>query len=270
MSSVLTNAILTHMELVREQSEAVLREARDKLGGRVPDAAGLAGLVAGALHGVGQVIERVWEFGAMAGDQRKPGCRMGCSSCCYQEVVVTTSELVMLAVAIPEEERARVAARATLLAARAAGGGPEARYRAAIPCVFLERNVCGIYERRPQVCVTHYSFSRPACLREWNARRLKPEVRAQRNGVPMPTLPKALGFAVMAGVDAALHELGLEVEVVELSEALPTILEPGAVERWLAGERLFSRFYRGHGVDEAPYPTLLEGVLAQAGKAVAA
>lgn len=251
--------------LVAGTSRAALAETRRILAG-MPwplDRERIGGLVAGWHVAIDQSLDG-WRAHMAQETGKAPGCREGCSSCCYQETLVSTVELAGIAVRVPESEREALAHRAARTAERTAKGGSEARYKAAIPCPFLEGTRCGVHPIRPQACRTHYSMSRSACLREWSARRLSPEARARRAGVPMPSGPKALGFGMAAGLDAACHERGLEVELVELSEGLVAALAPGNLERWLAGGRVFAELARLDAAGNL-YSRLLENVAREGG-----
>lgn len=186
---------------------------------------------------------------------RRFACARGCSWCCYQHVFVTPPEAFLLAEALTavlgedDLEAVRVACRDT--ARRIAAMGQPARYALRIPCPALKDGECRAYEARPMACRTHFSLSKVACGRDWDRRGREVPGKA---GVPMPDTPKSLGVAMMLGIEVALDERGLEIEQVELSGALTVALEPGAFDRWLAGERVFA----AAGLGRPGYRAILE------------
>jgi hypothetical protein len=64
--------------------------------------------------------------------------------------------------------------------------------------------------------------------------------RWQDNDV-LPREPTRLFDAAIRAVATALHEAGLSADTLELTAALALIgRDPGAVERWIAGEEAFA------------------------------
>jgi Fe-S-cluster containining protein len=201
---------------------------------RPRDLAAVAAVVAGA-HGAIKGMTEV-NLDAYRAAGQSVGCRVGCASCCYQPVALSTPELALLVAGIHPDSRPAVIAAAARVGERTGGRwfDTRARYSRAVPCPLLEGARCGAYEHRPAACLTHFSLSRAACLREWDKRT---HARQRTDRIPMPTAPKAAGVALMTGVDAAFQAAGYEVEMVELSQAFPLMVSDGA--RWAAGERVF-------------------------------
>jgi Fe-S-cluster containining protein len=233
MTSIGAGVVMEHERAIEDYRRIITEQSRRMLGGRRPDGEGLAGVVAGLLVEIDHASANA--LAGHAGRGETVGCRAGCAFCCFQEVTVSTAELALIAFGLRKGDRARVIERARATLARTGEGGSTERHRRSIPCPLQHGNRCAVYAIRPQACRTHFSLDRKACEAEWDNRAKDVAV----SGVPMPTAPKAIGFAAMSGLDVALHELGLEIELVELAAGLPVLLAEGALERWLAGERLF-------------------------------
>lgn len=221
-----------------------LRQTQDMLNGHRPDGGDLCRLIAVWHQALDEAVDV--SLAELASQGRRPGCRQGCAWCCYQETLVSSVEVAFLAAMLPPDQHATLAERCRTIVARTAGGGSRARASKTIPCPLLHGTTCSIHAIRPQACRTHFSVSREACRREWNS-RTRPERPGAAGGVPMPAQPKGIGFAMGWGLDKALAETGLEVELCELAEGLTVALGPGALDRWLAGERVFRAVARRSG-----------------------
>lgn len=219
------------------------------------------GRLASVIHSAQMAIEREARRLAQvsaAENRRNVGCVDGCAHCCFQHVQVSTTEAVLLAVTIIDQEATLRVAEAS--ARRVERMTSSERYRATVPCMFLINRRCSVHDLRPMACRTHFSLSRFACDKDWRER-----LRSERGTIPMPAAPKAMGAAMMLGLDMAVGEIGLETELVELSVAMRTILQRGALDRWLAGERVFAGVR--HVAPGRPYSEAVAEALAQWGGA---
>lgn len=159
-------------------------------------------------------------------DGKHVACRAGCAACCYQTVKITSTEGFFIAstARFAPVERARIDA----VAERARGLDVGQRYKALFPCSLLDpkTNRCGIYAVRPEPCRTHFSLSKLACQGPGEGK------------VPLLGKPKIFGHCVTIGSDYALLQRGLQMARMELSAMLVQCLRPGALDRWLIGERV--------------------------------
>lgn len=227
-------------------------EAESRLGprDRPLEGAAVASCVASALSTIDAIIAaNLPELERQQG--KRVGCIAGCAMCCHQTIELSCSEVVMIAWAIRGGPDADAARQAFAAQAEAIIGRTKAeRYARGIACAALEGNLCGIYPVRPGACRGYYSMSRLACKKDWRDRF------TQRRPAGVPTVAPFQMLPVMAviGVDLRLRERGLELVRVELAAGIAAALEPGAIEAWLAGGRIFS------GIAYGDYPATLDAV----------
>ncbi len=168
-------------------------------------------------------------------------CAPGCASCCHgTPVLVQASEALNLASHLRQsrsaEELSELADRIRLTLDQVRDMDQEERARSRIPCPLLdvERGACTAYEARPFACRAYNSCDRSHCEAALLAGEANPDLPSN------PVLFRAthaVGFGLMTA--AALQDL--ETGPYELVNALATALTvPGAEERWLAGEAVFS------------------------------
>jgi Fe-S-cluster containining protein len=163
-------------------------------------------------------------------------CESGCTACCHRKVACTITEAIGIAAGLDDredEERGRIQAAARLLHARTATLDEAGRIRTGLPCALLANGKCDIYGARPISCRATYSFDRAAC-----------ETRYFRFGfdsqIPHHDLMIEAHGQMLLGYGRALDRLGLDGGIVELNSALAIIADdPGAIGRYLAGERPF-------------------------------
>ncbi|MES2712016.1 MAG: YkgJ family cysteine cluster protein [Pseudomonadota bacterium] len=226
------------MEPERERVLRMISKVAQEAGERVAEAPLTAQRVAEIVAGAQSTMDQEIGDAAAQGEQqlgRKVGCAKGCHRCCFQTIEVSTVEVVALVARIPEQDRPGVAAMAAVEAERVASLSRSDRYRQGVSCLFLEGQDCGIYDARPSVCRGYLSYSRLACRKDWSERFQD----NRRGGVPLLAETQILAGIYAQGVDIAMARAGLEVEHVEISRAVAVLALPGAIGRWLAGERLF-------------------------------
>lgn len=146
-------------------------------------------------------------------------CGPGCAHCCHIPVEVSPVEVAILhrmASSVPGyAERVRDAARA------------EGR----VACPILVGSRCGAYAARPAACRGENSTSALECAQPRGSHHYYGEVRT-------------LSRVVLGGAMIAFGERGLDVRPLLLRRALAEVAHLPAnepLERWLAGEVLFSR-----------------------------
>ena len=173
---------------------------------------------------------------AAAAETPAPSCRPGCGDCCYQFVGVTIPEAILAAFHIADADNCRRAA--VLETADAVRGlSPRERVRTGKPCPFLALGRCSIYEDRPLMCRALLAYDHGACRAYTTSFMNGGEETEPRFSLPLWCL--ILGDrAAMRGI---CKDMGLQSDLVELTEAVATILrDPSIVSRWVAGEACFS------------------------------
>jgi hypothetical protein len=180
-----------------------------------------------------QVDLTVAEFAA-AGAQIQ--CGSGCSFCCHQNVDVTIPEAILVALRLGDEADPRRAA--TLEAAEQFKDlGDEERIATGCPCPMLVDNRCSVYEARPIACRSCTSPDAAGCHDALD--KLK-----SGQGVAPIDVYVVLQFLCNGEQAATLgvcRDLGLQDDLVELTQTIAAIIrDPKLIERWAAGERVFT------------------------------
>ncbi len=164
-------------------------------------------------------------------------CKEGCDWCCHLTVGVGVPELIRIVdylrrtlsaeefAALRERVRQLDAQRRELKSARR--GDPR------LPYALLVNHRCAAYPVRPLTCHGFNSRDASRCERFVTA--------PGTTTVPLYAPQMRLATFVLDGMTAGLAEAGLAGERLELTAALRIVLEdPGAVERFLAGEAVFA------------------------------
>jgi hypothetical protein len=178
------------------------------------------------------------KIAGFAADLDAAQCRAGCAHCCHFNVDVTMLEVLRIDAAMSVGAVANRRAEIAGTAPRIAGLTRAARRRLGISCPLLIDGACSAYAARPLACRSLLSLGAAACAADFAA-GLAGE---QRVAVPSLALPMLLGTAIFSGQVAALGDFRLPNHAVELTAALDLLeREPGALDRWLAGEDVFPR-----------------------------
>jgi Fe-S-cluster containining protein len=164
----------------------------------------------------------------------KIACRAGCCYCCKQEVVVSTLEVIALYQHIQQN-----CSEAEAVGFRQAARDYHAGYRQyeddridTTPCPLLVGGMCAVREVRPLACRGYFSFNLEACEDRWSSKRL--------NTIPVPIGLIQMAQGLTKGILKTLEKAELE-EKVTLGLALNILFEePNAIERYFAGEEVFS------------------------------
>jgi|SRR5579859_7395374 len=174
-------------------------------------------------------------FGVAPPEQPFP-CGVGCTACCRRKIACTIPEAIGLAAWLSErdeEEKRRVQAAARQLHDKTASLDAQERIRTGLSCALLADGACSLHEARPLACRATYSYDRAACERFY----FRPDFETR---IPQYDLMLDAHDQMLLGYGRALDRLGLDGGLVELSSALLIILdEPDAIDRYLAGERVF-------------------------------
>lgn len=159
-------------------------------------------------------------------------CAAGCAHCCKLHVSISAPEAIVLATFLRDTlsptALATVTARVEATAARVATFDHDARMEADLACALLVEGRCIAYPVRPLACAAANSLDAEACAR----------------GGEIPIEPNQLSaiHATQIGLAVASAARALDYGRYELSGALAVALRtPDAAERWLRGEKLFTR-----------------------------
>ena len=118
-----------------------------------------------------------------------------------------------------------------------AGLDDEARIATARPCPLLVDRRCSVYEDRPLACRSLTSPNAAQCHQAMS------DLDAGRGVTPIEIYPvlRFLCSGEHAATRGICRDLGLQDDFVELSQAVADIIrDPTLIERWAAGERVFS------------------------------
>jgi Fe-S-cluster containining protein len=175
---------------------------------------------------------------AAAPDVRTLACREGCTWCCYFTVDVRAVEvfaiLDVLNRSFAPADKARIVAevRANSRALRKLGEGE--RVTRNVKCPFLADGRCGIYDVRPQSCRNYHATDVAGCRQSYEEPEnldIDPEFAS---GVYQA------GGAHVEAVNAAMHDVGYDVDAYELNCALDAALaQADAYARFEAGLKPF-------------------------------
>jgi hypothetical protein len=112
------------------------------------------------------------------------------------------------------------------------GKDPPSRVGARLPCPLLVDNSCSVYAERPFVCRQTAAYEVQPCIEGFEGR--DGLMRAPRREL-------AASSNAHVAMLAALKAAGLGTDGYELAGALSRVVDdPGAEERWLAGEDVFA------------------------------
>jgi Fe-S-cluster containining protein len=164
----------------------------------------------------------------------KLGCKSGCAWCCYRSVEATIPEAILVALQLADPgdpRRARILAHA----AQFRGLDESERRRTGKPCALLVDNRCSVFDDRPLMCRAIMASDGEQCRAAHVASLMGKES-------PIEVFAYAHYFMLgdQAGMRGILRDMGLQDDLVELTQAVAAILDdPGLVDRWLARQRVF-------------------------------
>lgn len=157
------------------------------------------------------------------------GCRSGCSHCCYQRVGVTPAEALAIQFHLNQTRSAtelvEIRARLSTAHEKTRMLSAEERLSPDLPCPFLERGRCSIYEVRPLACRGVNSLREAVCeAKLYDEATRDAFFRGELAGHSYSE-PLAAFHAVSAGLQLSLAEqFGLDMRPLELISALALLL----------------------------------------------
>jgi len=183
-----------------------------------------------AFRHVQQTVEQV------ISEAPKVGCAAGCAHCCYQPVEVTIPEaiLVALRLADPGDPRRQAVLDAAGVQRRLSA---KRRRQPGRACPLLVDKHCSVYEDRPLMCRSVLAVDGEQCA------AALARIIAGGEEILTEQFVNAQYFVLgdQAGIRGLCKDMGLQSDLVELTEAVAAILrDPALVERWISGQRVFS------------------------------
>jgi Fe-S-cluster containining protein len=158
----------------------------------------------------------------------KAECRAGCAYCCSAKVEATEPEIFLILQELRTRPDREIDALIGKLKKRLAEKVVENPGPHRPNCVFLENNLCSIYEVRPAVCRRAHSLSVESC-------------RTYSTGIPQNLELVLDADALIHGTSAAYLQNRLASSAHELSNAVLRVLTDENSElRWYRGGTPFS------------------------------
>jgi hypothetical protein len=182
--------------------------------------------------------EKISEAKESYGLPKPIACREGCDWCCHVRVEVDATEvfriIAFLGANCSHDELEQTIQRIKSLDDQTRGMRTTHRARTKLPCALLVNRRCSIYSVRPLACRGDNSVDAGQCEACYN----QGHPAGLNKRAWMPQLQLAL--CILHGMSAGLKQSGLQSDNLELTAALRIGIEtPKALERWLAGERIF-------------------------------
>ena len=224
--------VVRRLPILLERHEAVVSRWQGSIAELLPE--GLAA-AARAAHAAMEVETR---RALSRGPALTPACAAGCSWCCHVHADASVPEILAAAAhlrrARSPEALSALRERLAEQAARVTALDDQERWAQRIPCALLaEDGRCSIYEARPLRCRAFHSCAVEPCRDALDGVR-------DAEAVASPPLTRA-SAAVEEAYDRALVQAGLSPEGYRFELGLLIALDdPGAGERWRAGEDAFA------------------------------
>jgi Fe-S-cluster containining protein len=167
-------------------------------------------------------------------------CRAGCSACCHLPVVATIPEAILVAQAVALSGDAERVAIILETAEAFAGLGNGPRIQTGRPCAMLSaEKTCTVYAARPIACRSFMAADAKRC----HTALANALSGTGDDSMEWHIVPQFVGRAHKAGIRGICKDLGLQDDSVDLVQGVAAILrDPPMIERWAAGERVFTGF----------------------------
>lgn len=163
-------------------------------------------------------------------------CKVGCSYCCHYRVMVTPIEIFTIFEHIgrmAEAEKGELENSVREYVKRVKDITPYQHEHTNIPCSFLKKQQCSIYQIRPLACRGHHSIDANVCRRTFE------NVNSDESG-PLDYQRKAASTAMDNALLAIQHKAGMEVSKYELHAALlEALTNNDSVKKWRNGKTAF-------------------------------
>ena len=166
-------------------------------------------------------------------------CKPGCHYCCFNLPVVTPPEALLMGhhveQAYADQEKKEIAARIKKVLEQIDGRSPYeiAMMRHELPCIFLEDEMCMIYQVRPAVCRTCTSTSAEHCKMIFESRNHRARLRCYQE-------IRDIFHAVQTDLVKGCLEMGCQSEFLYVAGGIKDYFKhPKPIKAWLQGEMVF-------------------------------
>jgi len=158
-------------------------------------------------------------------------CHGGCANCCTIRVAATAPEILLIARAI-KSHGGDLANRIFVADALSNALSEAERMASALPCPFIENDLCAIYAVRPLACRGHASYDEMACIDALNGLPVD---------VPISALHMQVRSLIQNALQSAMRDADMPWATYELNAALKIALADDAVETdWINGKDVFA------------------------------
>jgi Fe-S-cluster containining protein len=166
-------------------------------------------------------------------------CRPGCYYCCYNQPIVTPPEALLIGHFVEgtfsDRERSELVERmvSILELTRDKGRDEIMMMRHELPCIFLIRGMCSVYEVRPAICRACSSTSAEHCATVFESRDARARLRCYAQ-------IREIFQTTHAGLIESCEQMGCQSDFLLIAEAMHDYFRhPRPVEAWLDGEKIF-------------------------------
>lgn len=166
-------------------------------------------------------------------------CKPRCHYCCYNLPVVTPPEALLIGHHVeqtfPNQEKKEIAARIKKILKQVDGKSPYeiAMMRHELPCIFLEDEMCMIYQVRPLVCRTCSSTSAEHCKMIFETRDHRARLRCYQE-------MRDIFHTVQTNLVKGCQQMGCQSEFLYVAWGIKDYFKhPRPIEAWLQGEMVF-------------------------------
>jgi Fe-S-cluster containining protein len=192
-----------------------------------------------AANALKQTDEAIQKFASQKSLPEPLDCKPRCHYCCYNLPLVTPPEALAIGQHVEEAftsyEKKELFARIKKVLERIDGRSPYeiAMMRHELPCIFLEDEMCIIYQVRPVVCRTCSSTSAEHCKLIFESRNHRAKLRCYQE-------MRDIFHTVQTTLVKSCQEMGCQSEFLYIAWAIKDYFKhPRPIETWLQGEMVF-------------------------------
>lgn len=188
------------------------------------------------LDRIDDAIERIVSLECLA---EPIDCQPGCHYCCYNQPIVTPPEALLIGHSVEEtftdRERSELFERmaSILELTRDKGQDEIMMMRHELPCIFLIKGMCSVYEVRPAICRACSSTSAEHCATVF-------ESRDGRARLPCYAQIREIFQTTHARLIENCEDMGCQSDFLRIAEAMHDYFRhPRPIEAWLDGDEVF-------------------------------